>query len=162
VERPKAWTGNGSLIVLTGANLLPIVGCCFGIGVFVFVLLGGKRWHSMGRSGPFKGMAEMIGQIVHSGAFWFVLAIIGSHLFSFATNYLGKGEFRRMNGAQLMAAPYGRIVVLHIAILFGAFATMAFGNSVFLLILLIIGKIIIDAKFHLRCHSKIAVKPKLP
>ena len=67
-----------------------------------------------------------------------------------------------MNGAQLMAAPYGRIVVLHIAILFGAFATMAFGNSVFLLILLIIGKIIIDAKLHLRSHSKIAVKSKLP
>jgi hypothetical protein len=55
-----------------------------------------------------------------------------------------------------MHAPYGRIVVLHIAIILGAFAIAAVGSSVGLLILLIIGKIIIDAKLHIRSHKKLS------
>lgn len=54
-----------------------------------------------------------------------------------------------------MAAPYGRIVVLHIAILFGALVITALGSPVFLLILLIIGKIVLDVKLHQRSHRKL-------
>jgi hypothetical protein len=55
-----------------------------------------------------------------------------------------------------MAAPYGRIVVLHIAILFGGMATLALGSPVFLLVLLIVGKVFLDLKFHQRSHRKLA------
>ena len=54
-----------------------------------------------------------------------------------------------------MVAPYGRIVVLHLAIIFGAFATMALGSPVYLLAILIVGKIMLDLKFHNRAHRKL-------
>ena len=50
---------------------------------------------------------------------------------------------------------HGRIVVLHIAILFGAFVIATLGSPVFLLLLIIAGKIILEAKLHLRSHSKV-------
>ena len=126
---------------------------CFVHGVFVFALLGGKGGGSM-HGGPFTGMGGMIGRIFDSGGVWFAAAIIASHLFSFGWNFIGKGEYRRATANQVMAAPYGRIVVLHIAILFGAFVITAMGSPVFMLLLLIIGKIILDAKLHLRSHAK--------
>lgn len=127
---------------------------CFVHGIFVFALLGGKGGGYMSGN-PFSGMAGMIGRIFESGGAWFVLAIIASHLFSFGWNFIGKGEHRRTSLKQLMAAPYGRIVVLHIAIIFGAFVITALGSPVFLLLILIAGKIILDAKLHMRSHRKL-------
>lgn len=127
---------------------------CFVHGIFVFTLLGGKGGNMIS-GGPFTGMGNMVSQIFASGGKWFVLAIIGSHLFSFIFNYLGKGEFRRTIPPQLMMAPYGRIVILHVAIIFGAFLILALGSPVFLLLLLIAGKIALDVKLHQRSHSKL-------
>lgn len=126
---------------------------CFVHGMFVFILLGGKGGDIPGGN-PVAGMTEMIGSIFSSGGGWFVLAIIASHLLSFGYHFIGKGEFRHASTSQVMAAPYGRIVVLHLAIIFGAFVTAALGSPVFMLLLLIAGKIILDAKLHLRSHRK--------
>ena len=124
---------------------------CFVHGMFVFTLLGGKD--GGGLSGdPVSGMAAMIGEILGSGGSWFAFAVVASHLFSFGWNFIGKGEFRRMNAREVMKAPYGRIVVLHIAIVLGAFAIAALGSPTYLLLILIGGKILLDAKFHLRSH----------
>lgn len=125
---------------------------CFVHGVFVFALLGGEGGGSV-HSDPFTDMAENTSRIFDSGGGWFAAAIVASHLFSFGWNFIGKGEDRRASANQVMAAPYGRIVVLHIAILFGAFVITAMGSPVFMLLLLIIGKIILDAKLHLRSHA---------
>lgn len=129
---------------------------CFVHGIFVFALLG-KKSGALGGGDPIEGMSEMVGSVFYSNIKWFVIAIIASHVFSFFYNYIGKGEFRKQSPAELMHAPYGRIVVLHIAIILGAFAIAAIGSSVGMLILLIIGKIIIDAKLHLRAHKKAAM-----
>lgn len=133
---------------------------CFVHGIFVFTLLGGKSG-GMISGGPFSGMGNMVSQIFVSGGKWFVLAIIASHLFSFVFNYLGKGEFRRTVPPQLMVAPYGRIVILHVAIIFGAFLILALGSPVFLLLLLIGGKIALDVKLHRRSHAKLE-KQEIP
>jgi len=85
-----------------------------------------------------------------------VIAIIASHLVSFGWNFIGKGEYRRATASDVMKAPYGRIVVLHITIIFGAFVITALGSPVFLLFLLIVGKILLDAKLHLRSHRKLS------
>ncbi len=128
---------------------------CFVHGIFVFALLG-KKSGALGAGNPINGMSEMIASLFQSNAKWCVIAIIGSHVFSFFYNYMGKGEFRKSTPSELMHAPYGRIMVLHIAIVLGAFAIAAIGSSAGMLILLIIGKIIVDSKLHLRSHKKLS------
>ena len=130
---------------------------CFVHGIFVFALLGQKSG-ALEAGSPISGMREITGNLLQSDIKWCVIAIIASHVFSFFHNYLGKGEYRKNTPSELMHAPYGRIVVLHIAIILGAFVITAMGSSVGMLILLIIGKIIIDAKLHLRSHKKLEEK----
>lgn len=130
---------------------------CFVHGIFVFALLGQKSG-AFGAGDSISGMREMTGSLLQSDIKWYVIAIIASHVFSFFHNYLGKGEYRKKTPSELMHAPYGRIVVLHIAIILGAFAITAIGSSAGMLILLIIGKIMVDAKLHLRSHKQIDEK----
>lgn len=132
---------------------------CLVHGVFVGVLLGGKGGGMAMSGGPFEGVGRMFQAIFGSGGKWFVLAIVASHLFSYLANFIGKGEFRRVSAPGLMMAPYGRIVVLHVAIILGAFVITALGSPVFMLLLLIAGKIFLDAKLHLRSHRKFAGVP---
>lgn len=83
-----------------------------------------------------------------------ILALFISHGISFAYNYLLKGEYATAQPKELMNKPYARIVVMHIAIITGGFLTMTIGSPVGLLIVLVIGKIILDVKMHLREHKK--------
>jgi hypothetical protein len=66
---------------------------------------------------------------------------------------LGRGEFRRTNLVVLMFQPYGRVVVLHVAILFGGIVAQFLGSPVFLLLLLIGGKTLLDLGLHLAEHA---------
>ena len=75
-----------------------------------------------------------------------------SHGISFGYNYLYKGEYRRKNLQTLMGEPYGRIVVMHLAIIAGGFLTMSMGSPVGVLVILVILKTIVDIKLHLRQH----------
>lgn len=118
---------------------------CLVHGVFVFSLLGGNR----GFGGP-KVVLELFGGYLK----WALLALVVSHGVSFVRNYLGKGENRETDINAQMFAPYPRIVVLHLAILFGAFVVMAFGQPVLLLAILVIGKTILDLQLHRRAHRR--------
>ena len=69
---------------------------CFVHGIFVVVLLGG-RGGGMMKGDPFSGAGTMTARVFDSGGKWFILAIVGSHLFSFLFNYLGKGEYRHIS-----------------------------------------------------------------
>ncbi len=128
-------------------------GFCAVHGVFVFAFLGSENGGSDPSSlSPFS--------IFETFAGWPMFLAIGglfaSHLFSFVTNYLGKGEFRRLTTDQLMFSPYGRVVVLHIAILFGGFAIMSLGSPIALLVLFVILKTALDLAMHIRSHLKAA------
>lgn len=59
---------------------------------------------------------------------WFVGAILAVNLLFFAVDYIGKGEARRADPMTEMFAPYGRIVTLHVAIILGAALTLALGQ----------------------------------
>jgi hypothetical protein len=83
-----------------------------------------------------------------------ILALFISHGFSFVYNYLLKGEYVTARPSELMNKPYSRVVVLHIAIIAGGFFVMALGSPLPLLIVIVIGKIILDIKMHLREHKK--------
>ncbi len=70
---------------------------------------------------------------------WFLGAIIAMNVVLYAVDFVGRGDIMRTKVDDEMAAPYGRIITLHVAIILGAM--FAFGTSepllgVFLLILI--------------------------
>jgi hypothetical protein len=84
------------------------------------------------------------------------LAAIGlaiSHTASFLINYVGRGEYRRVSAARQMFAPYGRLVILHLTILFGAFVSLVIGSPIGAVIVLVLLKTGVDLWFHLREHA---------
>lgn len=116
-------------------------------GVFVFALFGGGM-----RSGPnpFKMFSQIPVEVM-----WAMGALFVSHGVSFVYNYLMAGEYKRVNLAQLMGRPYGRIVVMHIAILGGGFLTFVLGSPIGVLLVLVVLKTGLDIALHLQEHTKI-------
>ena len=94
-----------------------------------------------------------------------VLAGIGlfiSHGVSFVFNFLRRGEQSRTSATALMFAPYRRVVILHLTILFGAFAVAAFGARLLPLVILVSLKTATDLAFHLREHRTVEAAAPLP
>jgi hypothetical protein len=81
-------------------------------------------------------------------------ALFLSHGVSFVYNYLMKGEYAKIKPDKLMGSPYGRVVVMHVAIIFGGFLTAALGSPLGILIILVGLKTSLDVIFHLRQHKK--------
>lgn len=77
-----------------------------------------------------------------------------SHGVSFGYNYLYQGEYLKKDVKTLMGEPYGRIVVMHIAVIAGGFLTMSMGSPVGILLALVVLKTIFDVKLHLRQHRE--------
>lgn len=129
-------------------------------GVFVFALFS-DIGRGPGGAGfePEVAIPGLFATVWQGGAAWAALALVLSHGVSFVQHFLIGGEFRRTNLSQLMMAPYGRVVVLHIAILGGAFAVAMLGSPLPLLILLIGGKTMLDILLHVRSHRKLSRQP---
>jgi len=75
-------------------------------------------------------------------------AIAASHLFSFFGNFIAGEEFRRTSVSKLMQRPYGRIVVMHLAIIVGAILIDMLGSPIAMLVVLIVAKIALDLRLH--------------
>ena len=121
---------------------------CLVHGVFVFFLLGEKA----SSESFFPGFPEVTGEVVGTMGWAFTFLWL-SHLFSFFWNYIGQREYRTTRAATRLFQPYGRIVILHIAILFGGFAIEMLGAPMILLLILIAGKTALDLGFHLFSHA---------
>ncbi|MEQ8847393.1 DUF6498-containing protein [Botrimarina sp.] len=123
---------------------------CFVHGVFVGVLAG--------EGGPLGGSMNPFGTAIEAlqspALLVAAIGLAASHLVSYFTNYLGRGEYRRLTPPELMIAPYGRVVVLHVAIVLSGFFVMTLGSPVWLLLLLVIGKTLFDLTLHLREHER--------
>lgn len=120
-------------------------------GAFVCVMFG-ANWRG-GGGGAFSN-AERVQQILadyHLG--WAVLGLLLSHGFSFLTNYVLNGAYRSAGAPMIMMQPYGRVVVLHLAILGGGFLVMFFGMPVVGLALLIALKIGLDVLAHVKLNG---------
>lgn len=136
------------------AFLIPFFTIHYGIfwvvhGVFVFVLFG-SNGNGLGVD------AEVLGQAVSGGLWIGLLGLVTSHGMSFGLNYIGNGEYRRASPDLLMSQPYGRVVVLHVTIIFGGMATQALGQPLWALLLMVSLKIGVDIWAHLREHQKMA------
>lgn len=94
---------------------------CWGHGVFLATF----AMPEMGFPDP----RLLISWALGSGPYlpWFLAAIIAANLAVFLADFIGRGEINRTKMDEEMAAPYGRIVTLHIAIILGAM--FAFGSD---------------------------------
>lgn len=117
-------------------------------GMFVMALFGGSTsvgalsWTSLLVAVRGAGLGVPVG------------ALLASHGFSFFHNYLGGGEYQRVLLPQLMFQPYGRVMLLHVTILIGAFLAKAFGSPLAALVLLIVLKTVLDLWAHLKERRK--------
>jgi len=138
-------------------------GFCAVHGFFVLTLFGKGDGGSMqGNSWPcfFVFLQMLLNVIKHAYSIMSIEmryamgALFLSHGISFVYNYLIKGEYARIKPDRLMGSPYARIVIMHLAVLFGAFLTVALGSPVGILIILVGLKTSLDVIFHLRQHKK--------
>ncbi|HEX5823731.1 MAG TPA: DUF6498-containing protein [Candidatus Limnocylindrales bacterium] len=88
-----------------------------------------------------------------SAVAWGALGLAISHGASFVINFLGRREYLRISAGRQMFAPYGRLVILHMAILLGAFVSLTIGSPIGALIVLVVLKTIVDLTLHLREHG---------
>lgn len=122
----------------------------FMAGHFIFVY--GFFLDGFAGGGPEPGVrAALTGLFV---PLWPALAaLFASHGISFAVNFLGQREYAGATVQNLMAAPYKRVIVMHLTIIFGGWLTMLLKTPVPALALLILLKIAADLRAHTREHA---------
>lgn len=161
-------TGVGSPVGLSPAavgcvrySLIPFFIVHYGLFWFVHgvFLLSLPLFASMGGGGPGTGFGEALGgdapafgSVDPTAVAFAALALVVSHGVSFFVNYLGAGESLRTTPQARMVAVYGRVVVLHLTILFGAFAAAILGGPIWILVILVVGKTALDLGLHAREH----------
>ena len=119
-------------------------------GLFVFSIFGGDN-AAMQKLEPVRAAVRAAERY----DLWLPIGVlVASHAFSFFWNYLFRGEFRRAQLTRLMAKPYGRVVVLHVAIIVGGFGVALLGSPLWALVLLVVLKTALDYRAHLKEHSK--------
>lgn len=120
--------------------------------VFLLVLTADK-----GAGAPFSGSPlAAVGTAISRVPPAAILALFASHGISFVQNFLRAGEYRTTPLDVQMAAPYKRIVVMHVTVLFGAFLSTALGSSLALVLVLVVAKTAADLHAHLGEHARAA------
>ena len=148
-ESPVSWAGK--------LFIIPFFCVHYGMftfvhGIFVIALFGGGLKQHLGFPTP-----ETSWRIAHENYLgWAILGLAISRGISFVTNYLVSGEYKRASLQQLMQQPYGRVVVLHLAILGGGFLVMALHSPELGLLLLVALKIAFDLRGHFAERKKFA------
>ena len=132
------------------AALIPFFIMHYGIfwvvhGLFVLLL---PLFGAMGADG-----APDFGTTLNPLAILFVLVgLFISHGLSYRLNYIGRGEYLRTTAVQQMFAPYGRLVILHVTIIFGAVLIGVTGAPAAAIVVLVLLKIALDLGLHLAEH----------
>lgn len=101
-------------------------------------------------------MAELDGaQFASLGAIlWAIPILVISHGASFLFNWWWGGERLTSTPSREMFAPYGRVVILHVTIVFGAFIVAFLGEPIGALVLLVALKTVADLASHLAERRK--------
>ncbi len=119
---------------------------CFGHYTAVMAIFGDQ----VGSSEVLATLAVPLAEAWRSPVWIGIGAIAASHLFSFYANYIRGEEYLRTTLSQLMKRPYGRIVVMHVAIIAGGALVLWLGSPLPMLLVLIAVKIGIDLRMHYR------------
>lgn len=81
-----------------------------------------------------------------------LLVLLVSHAVSFFVNFVGRREYRSSTLEDLMTEPYSRIIFMHLVLIIGGGLTLVLGEATPVLLLVILLKIIVDVRAHLRQH----------
>lgn len=82
------------------------------------------------------------------------LCLFASHGISYAYNFIGNEEYKRVAFQDLFFQPYKRVFIMHITIIIGAFIAFQLEQPTFFLVLLVFLKILIDILSHKKEHTK--------
>ena len=154
---PQGMTMNNRAVAGTSKlTLIPFFVVHYGIfwvvhGIFVVSL----PFLFSGEPGSASGVNP--GAILLAG-----IALAISHGVSYWWNFLRGGEYRRTSAAQLMFAPYGRLLALHMTIILGAVAIGTTGAQSAAVAVLVLIKIAIDIGLHLAEHRRAAAPAPAP
>jgi hypothetical protein len=118
--------------------------------------ISGQPTFPSGTPGGFPGIETCtsgpLGEVLWTNVLIAGIALFVSHGASFLFNYVGRAEYLTASPAAQMGAPYARVVVLHLTILFGAFAVAILGAPIAALLLLVGLKTALDLGLHRREH----------
>jgi hypothetical protein len=106
------------------------------------------------------GASGAFGEVVWSSVLIGAIALLLSHGASFFLNYIGRGEYVTATPGGQMAGVYGRVVVLHLTIIFGSFVVAFLGAPIGALLVLVVLKTAFDLGLHLRERRRAG--PPLP
>jgi len=106
-------------------------------------------------------LLQMLLNVVHtiwvsmpSGFIWALVALIISHGVSYVYNFIIAGERNHTKAKHLMGQPYGRVVIMHVAIIAAGFFIIKLGSPVALLVSLVIAKTVMDVMLHNKSHKQ--------
>ena len=134
---------------------------CFGHGLFLLMLQSDDVSHL----GPTTNMgADYVDVVQHAGTagpnmMTFITLIFAFNIFLFIWDYIGKQEFLQTEPSEEMFAPYGRIMLLHVALFVGMFALINFGEPMLgvlsLILLRVLWGLFISVRRRLRLDEKV-------
>lgn len=119
---------------------------CMVHGMLIGAFFGGQR-------AEFNSPADLISVIFQKDLIGPAFVLFLSHGVSFIMNYINAGEFKSSTAHGLLGQPYGRIFILHLAILFGGFLAAATGSSRPAVAILVLLKIVVDVAAHVAEHK---------
>jgi hypothetical protein len=99
---------------------------------------------------PIECQSGAFGDVVWASVLIGGIALFLSHGASFFLNYLGRGEYLTASPARQMGGVYGRVVVLHLTIIFGSMVVAFLGAPIGALLVLVVLKTAFDLGLHLR------------
>ncbi|MEQ9463913.1 MAG: DUF6498-containing protein [Haliea sp.] len=140
----RFWTllrrrGDYSVLFLGPFFCVHYGGFAFGHLIFLRALFGAD-----------SGGGELSGMFAAS-----FLALLASHGISYFVNFIGRREYEQVTTRELMSAPYARVAVLHLTVLFGGFAVNALGQPGYALAILVLVKLGMDIVAHRREHRRL-------
>jgi len=104
-------------------------------------------------TGPAPGVTEALVGIFNP--LWTPLAgLFFSHGVSFFSNFIGRREYAVASMTTLMTAPYNRIIVMQLALIFGGWIIVLLRSPVPALALLVVLKTVMDVSAHTKEHRK--------
>lgn len=152
-RNPVSWLGKAFIIPFF---VVHFGGFTYVHGVLLLAFFGPKPL------APFSLLQAVPTVIQANHLGWGVANLVASHGFSFFWNYLRNGEYQRASLNTLMGQPYGRIVVLHLTVLFGGWVVMLLGSPVGALIVLIALKTAADVRGHAAERQRFAAAAAPP